>query len=292
MNESVARLDVQRVDSNGMRPTSDLLAVEEPLEIQVDGEPLMVTMRTPGHDIDLAAGFLFTEGLLAGLGDVREIRMCDENTAAVTLGPGGALLRPASRNFMATSACGVCGKDSIEAIRVRSAFDVAADQVQVSPAMLAGLPDQLREAQRVFRSTGGLHAAGLFTADGTLLALREDVGRHNAVDKLAGWALRSGLLPLAGHVLLVSGRASFELAQKAVMMGVPVLAAATAPSSLAAELAADAGMTLIGFLRGTTMNVYAGEQRVITEPAGTEATETEAAGAVAADTATGHVVTR
>jgi FdhD protein len=282
MSGTTARRRVLRVPVSGAAAhRADLLAVEEPLEIRLDDEPLMVTMRTPGHDIDLAAGFLFTEGLLAGLGDVREIRMCDENTAAVTLGPGGALLRTASRNFMATSACGVCGKDSIEAIRVRSAFDVAADQVQVSPAMLAGLPDQLREAQRVFRSTGGLHAAGLFTADGTLLALREDVGRHNAVDKLAGWALRSGLLPLAGHVLLVSGRASFELAQKAVMMGVPVLAAVSAPSSLAASLADDAGMTLIGFLRGTTMNVYTGEHRVITELAGTEA-DAEAAGAVAA----------
>ncbi len=272
MSGTTARRRVLRIPVSGAAAyRADLLAIEEPLEIQVDGEPLIVTMRTPGHDIDLAAGFLFTEGLLAGLGDVREIRMCDENTAAVTLGPGGALLRTASRNFMATSACGVCGKDSIEAIRVRSAFDVAADQVQVYPAVLAGLPDQLREAQRVFRSTGGLHAAGLFTADGTLLALREDVGRHNAVDKLAGWALRSGLLPLAGHILLVSGRASFELAQKAVMMGVPVLAAVSAPSSLAASLAADAGMTLIGFLRGTTMNVYTGEQRVITEPAEVDA---------------------
>ncbi len=272
MSGTTARRRVLRIPVSGAAAyRADLLAIEEPLEIQVDGEPLIVTMRTPGHDIDLAAGFLFTEGLLAGLGDVREIRMCDENTAAVTLGPGGALLRTASRNFMATSACGVCGKDSIEAIRVRSAFDVAADQVQVYPAVLAGLPDQLREAQRVFRSTGGLHAAGLFTADGTLLALREDVGRHNAVDKLAGWALRSGLLPLAGHILLVSGRASFELAQKAVMMGLPVLAAVSAPSSLAASLAADAGMTLIGFLRGTTMNVYTGEQRVITEPAEVDA---------------------
>jgi FdhD protein len=275
MSGTTARRRVLRVPVSGAAAhRADLLAVEEPLEIQVDGEPLMVTMRTPGHDIDLAAGFLFTEGLLAGLGDVREIRMCDENTAAVTLRPGGALLRTAARNFMATSACGVCGKDSIKAIRVRSAFDVAADQVQVSPAVLAGLPDQLREAQRVFRSTGGLHAAGLFTADGTLLALREDVGRHNAVDKLAGWALRSGLLPLAGHVLLVSGRASFELAQKAVMMGVPVLAAVSAPSSLAASLADETGMTLIGFLRGTTMNVYTGEHRVITEYAGTETAET------------------
>jgi FdhD protein len=267
MSGSTARRRILRVPVSGAAAhRADLLAVEEPLEIQVDGEPLIVTMRTPGHDIDLAAGFLFTEGLLAGLGDVSEIRMCDENVAAVTLRPGRALLRTAARNFMATSACGVCGKDSIEAIRVRSAFDVAADQVQVSPAVLAGLPDQLREAQRVFSSTGGLHAAGLFTPDGTLLALREDVGRHNAVDKLAGWALRAGLLPLAGHILLVSGRASFELAQKAVMMGVPVLAAVSAPSSLAASLAGDAGMTLIGFLRGTTMNVYTGEQRVITEP--------------------------
>jgi formate dehydrogenase accessory protein FdhD len=268
MSGTTARRRILRVPVAGTAEhRADLLAVEEPLEIRLDGEPLIVTMRTPGHDIDLAAGFLFTEGLLAGLGDVREIRMCDDNVAAVALRPGAALIRPAARNFMATSACGVCGKDSIEAIRVRSAFDVAADQVRVSPAMLAALPGKLREAQRVFSRTGGLHAAGLFTADGTLLALREDVGRHNAVDKLAGWALRSGLLPLAGHILLVSGRSSFELAQKAVMMGVPVLAAVSAPSSLAASLAAETGMTLIGFLRGTTMNVYTGEHRVVTGPA-------------------------
>jgi FdhD protein len=278
MSGSVARRRILRVPVSGAAEhRADLLAVEEPLEIRIGDEPLIVTMRTPGHDIDLAAGFLFTEGLLPGLGDVREIRMCDENVAAITLGPAGALVRAPARNFMTTSACGVCGKDSIEAIRVRSAFDVAADQVQVSPAVLAGLPDQLREAQRVFSRTGGLHAAGLFSADGTLLALREDVGRHNAVDKLAGWALRSGLLPLTGHILLVSGRASFELAQKAVMMGVPVLAAVSAPSSLAASLAAEAGMTLIGFLRGTMMNVYTGEHRVLTEPAGTAATSSTAA---------------
>ena len=250
---------------------ADLLAVEEPLEIRVDGEPLTVTMRTPGDDIDLTVGFLYTEGLLGSLDEVHEIRMCDQNVAAVTAKPGrvlryqqaDAVRRPgAARNFLMTSACGVCGKDSIEAIRVRSAFDVAADPVRVSPAVLAALPDRLAGAQRVFSRTGGLHAAGLFTRDGTLLALREDVGRHNAVDKVAGWALRSGLLPLAGHILLVSGRASFELAQKAIMIGVPVLAAVSAPSSLAAELAADGGLTLVGFLRGTTMNVYAGAHRV------------------------------
>ena len=251
--------------------------MEEPLEIRVDGEPLMVTMRTPGDDIDLAAGFLFTEGLLTSLGDVREIRMCDENVAAVTVADDGGLLKARingadgfqspARNFLATSACGVCGKDSIEAIRVRSAFDVSADPVRVSPAVLAGLPDRLRDAQRVFSRTGGLHAAGLFTPDGTLLVLREDVGRHNAVDKVAGWALRSGLVPLTGHVLLVSGRTSFELAQKSLMLGLPVLAAVSAPSSLAVSLAEEGGMTLIGFLRGSTMNVYAGQQRVITEDA-------------------------
>jgi FdhD protein len=276
MSTSTARRRVLRVPVAGAADyRADLLAVEEPLEIRVDGVPLTVTMRTPGDDIDLAAGFLFTEGLLTRLGDVHEIRMCDENVAAVTVADDGGPLRPpgvdglqaAARNFLTTSACGVCGKDSIEAIRVRSAFDVAADPVRVSPAVLAGLPDRLRDAQRVFSRTGGLHAAGLFTPDGTLLVLREDIGRHNAVDKVAGWALRSGLVPLTGHVLLVSGRASFELAQKALMLGLPVLAAVSAPSSLAVSLAEEGGMTLIGFLRGTTMNVYAGQQRVITENA-------------------------
>jgi FdhD protein len=276
MSTSTARRRVLRVPVSGAADyRADLLAVEEPLEIRVDGEPLMVTMRTPGDDIELAAGFLFTEGLLTRLAEVREIRMCDENVAAVTVADDGGLLRArvngvnggqsAARNFLTTSACGVCGKDSIDAIRVRSAFDVAADPVRVSPAVLAALPDRLREAQRVFSRTGGLHAAGLFTPDGTLLVLREDVGRHNAVDKVAGWALRSGLVPLTGHVLLVSGRASFELAQKALMIGLPVLAAVSAPSSLAVSLAEEGGMTLIGFLRGATMNVYAGSQRVITE---------------------------
>jgi FdhD protein len=269
MSTTTARRRVLRVPVNGAAEhRADLLAVEEPLEIRVDDEPLTVTMRTPGDDIDLAAGFLFTEGLLASLDEVYEIRMCDQNVAAVTVKPGRVLRYQqagppsAARNFLMTSACGVCGKDSIEAIRVRSAFDVAGDPVRVSPAVLAALPGRLREAQRVFSRTGGLHAAGLFTADGTLLALREDVGRHNAVDKVAGWALRSGLLPLVGHILLVSGRASFELAQKAIMIGVPVLAAVSAPSSLAVSLAEDGGLTLVGFLRGTTMNVYAGAHRV------------------------------
>ncbi|MBO0809711.1 MAG: formate dehydrogenase accessory sulfurtransferase FdhD [Actinobacteria bacterium] len=242
---------------------ADLLAVEEPLEIRVHGEPLTVTMRTPGDDIDLAAGFLAGEGVLASADDVTEIRLCDENTADVTLaGQAKHAADGLRRNFLTTSACGVCGKDTIDAIRVGSRYDVAADPVRLDPALLAGLPGRLREAQRVFDSTGGLHAAGLFRADGTLLAMREDVGRHNAVDKVIGWALRERLLPLAGCVLLVSGRASFELTQKAFVAGVPVLAAVSAPSSLAAELATDTGMTLVGFLRGPGMNVYAGAHRI------------------------------
>ena len=185
---------MSRVRDGLVEQRADLLAVEEPLEIRIDGEPLTVTMRTPGDDIDLAAGFLYTEGLLGSLDEVREIRMCDENVAAVSPSAGSPLRRtadgvgltPSARNFVTTSACGVCGKDSIEAIRVRSRFDVGLDPVRVSAAVLASLPDRLREAQRVFASTGGLHAAGLFTADGELLVLREDVGRHNAVDKVAG----------------------------------------------------------------------------------------------------------
>jgi FdhD protein len=242
---------------------ADLLAVEEPLEIRVGGEPLAVTMRTPGDDIDLAAGFLASEGIIASPSDVTSIKMCDDNVADVTLGAG--IVLPAARlrrNFVTSSACGVCGKDSIDAIRVRASYDVSTDPVQVSPGLLASLPDRLREAQRVFARTGGLHAAGIFTADAALLAVREDVGRHNAVDKIVGWALRGQRLPLAGCVLLVSGRASFELAQKALVAGIPVLAAVSAPSSLAAELAEESGMTLIGFLRGGSMNVYTGARRL------------------------------
>ena len=274
MSGTTARRRVLKVPVDGVAEhRADLLAAEEPLEIRVDGEPLTVTMRTPGDDIDLAAGFLFTEGLVRSQDEILEVNYCELPNAeqqynVVTVRLSRAFDAEAvRRNFYATSSCGICGKDSIEAIRVRSAFDVASDPVRVSPAVLAGLPDRLRQAQRVFSRTGGLHAAGLFGPDGRLLVLREDVGRHNAVDKVAGWALRGGRLPLAGHVLLVSGRASFELTQKAVMIGVPVLAAVSAPSSLAASLAEESGLTLVGFLRGTTMNVYAGEQRVVTEDA-------------------------
>ncbi|HEY3952657.1 MAG TPA: formate dehydrogenase accessory sulfurtransferase FdhD [Streptosporangiaceae bacterium] len=261
-----------------LSPGPDMLAAEEPLEIRVNGRAVAVTMRTPGDDIDLAAGFLATEGLIGSAADIAGIRICHQsspgndgpgNVAEVTLA-GGAVIDDdrLRRNFLTTSACGVCGKASIDAVRVRARFDVAADTTPVSPAVLATLPGALRAAQRVFASTGGLHAAGVFGADGTLLVLREDVGRHNAVDKVAGWALRDGRLPLAGCVLLVSGRASFELVQKAFIAGIPVLAAVSAPSSLAAEFAEEAGMTLVGFLRGRTMNVYTGAARLTGEADG------------------------
>ncbi|MBW8483319.1 formate dehydrogenase accessory sulfurtransferase FdhD [Actinomadura parmotrematis] len=249
----------------GRRP--DTLAVEEPLEIRVGGAPLTLTMRTPGDDFDLVTGFLAAEGIIAAAGDVVGMRYCadtvEQNVLDVVLAPHvpppDAL---ATRAFTTTSACGVCGKSSIEALRDDRPYDVAADPLTLTPAALAALPDRLREAQRVFDRTGGLHAAGLFGPDGALLAAREDVGRHNAVDKVVGHALRKDLLPLTGHVLMVSGRASFELTQKAMQAGVPVLAAVSAPSSLAVDLAEDAGMTLVGFLRGETMNVYTGARRI------------------------------
>jgi FdhD protein len=277
----MGRLTVRRpvVRLTAGRPATrrpDALAVEEPMELRVDGRPLAVTMRTPGDDVELAHGFLLTEGVIAGAEDLTAARYCDSvddtgantyNVLDVTLAPG--VDPPAAgveRNFYTTSSCGVCGKASLDAVRLRTRFPPAGDPVRVDADTLYGLPDALRDAQRIFDSTGGLHAAGLFTADGTLLAAREDVGRHNAVDKVLGWALLHGRVPASGCVLMVSGRASFELVQKAAMAGVPVLAAVSAPSSLAAELAVDAGMTLVGFLRGTAMNVYAGAER-ITQPA-------------------------
>jgi FdhD protein len=254
---------------------ADLLAAEEPLGIRIAGEALTLTMRTPGDDIDLAAGFLVSEGVVSSAADITEILICSGercghaghdgagNIADVTLAPGLTVDAGLRRSFMTTSACGVCGKASIEELAVASRYNLAADQVRVPAEVLAGLPDALRAAQRVFEQTGGLHAAGLFTAEGRLLASREDVGRHNAVDKIVGWALRSGRLPLAGCVLLVSGRASFELVQKAVLAGIPVLAAVSAPSSLAADLAQQSGLTLVGFLRGSSMNVYTGQDRIL-----------------------------
>ena len=275
----MGRLTVRRpvVRLGGASPVTrpDTLVVEEPLELRLGGRALAVTMRTPGDDMDLAAGFLVSEGVVGAAGDLSAMRFCagaDDETGANSYNVLDLQLAPAvpvpdtslERSFYTTSSCGLCGKASLDAVRTTARWSVAEDPVTVTTDVLCALPDRLREAQRVFDRTGGLHAAGLFTPDGELLVLREDVGRHNAVDKVVGWALREGRLPLRGTVLLVSGRASFELAQKAWMAGIPVLAAVSAPSSLAVDLATEAGMTLVGFLRSPTLNVYAGAQRVVT----------------------------
>ena len=272
MGRVTRRRRVVRIVDGAVSEPVDTLVVEEPLEIRVAGRALVVTMRTPGDDFDLAAGFLLTEGVLRRAGDLAGIRYCAGATAdgvntynvvEAVLAAGVAPPDPSmQRNFYTTSSCGLCGKASLDAVRTVAAWPVQDDPVRIDPAVLSGLPDRLRAAQRVFDRTGGLHAAGLFAADGRLHCLREDVGRHNAVDKVLGWALRAGRVPLRGMVLMVSGRASFELVQKAVMAGVPALVAVSAPSSLAVELAADAGLTLVGFARGTSMNVYAGAHRL------------------------------
>ena len=266
------RRPVVRRVAGGSTRRPDTLAVEEPLELRVGGEPFTVTMRTPGHDVDLALGFLLAEGVIRGPQDVVTARHCPDaavdadgnpthNVVEIVLAPGVAPPPQAQRRLV-SSACGVCGSESVDAVRARCATDLTTDGVAVGASVLAGLPEKLRAAQRVFDRTGGLHAAGLFTAAGDLVCVREDVGRHNAVDKVVGWALQSGRVPLAGHVLQVSGRASFELVQKAWAAGCPVLAAVSAPSSLAVDLAADAGMTLVGFSRGESFNVYSGDARI------------------------------
>jgi FdhD protein len=261
-----------RLPESGPSERADLIASEEPLGIRVGGQPVTLTMRTPGDDIDLTAGFLFSEGIVRGPADIADITICDGtscghaghdgtgNIADVTLRTGLAAVK--RRNFLTTSACGVCGKASAAELFVQQLWDIRKDATVIPAASLAAMPDALRGAQRVFASTGGLHAAGVFGPGGELMCAREDVGRHNAVDKVVGWALRSGRLPMRGCVLVVSGRASFELASKAVLAGFPVLAAVSAPSSLAADLADETGLTLVGFLRGGSMNVYAGAQRV------------------------------
>ena len=269
MGRVTARRRVTRLRGEVSSERVDTLAVEEPMEIRVNGTPVTVTMRTPGDDFDLAVGFLVGEGVVRSSDDVREVRYCagatDEglNTYNVldVLAPDVTLPNTLERNFYATSSCGVCGKASLDAVRLQATWPL--DGVsRIEVATLIALPENLRAAQRVFDATGGLHAAGLFTSAGDLIAVREDVGRHNAVDKVIGHACRSQLLPLRDTILMVSGRASFELVQKAVMAGIPALAAVSAPSSLAVELAEETGLTLIGFLRGDSMNVYAGTHRV------------------------------
>lgn len=275
MSRITARRKVIRLTVGDLPVTQeDVLAVEEPLEIRVGGRPLAVTMRTPGHDFDLAAGFLVSEGVITRGEQFSTVRYCagatDEglntyNVLDVTLAPGVAPPDPSlERSFYTTSSCGLCGKASIDAVRTQSAYEVRDDALRIGAALLSAFPAALRSEQAVFDKTGGLHAAGLFDGvTGKLLVIREDVGRHNAVDKVIGWALKEGRLPLRGTVLMVSGRASFELTQKAMMAGIPLLAAVSAPSSLAAELATEVGMTLVAFLRGSSMVLYAGSERIV-----------------------------
>ena len=288
----IVRLDGTDPDGAvARRGGEEHMAAEEPLEMRIGGRPFTITMRTPGDDFDLVAGHLVSEGVLAASRDVVQMKFCSadngctstayldpDSTSAlpvfddgdplnivdVALAPGIALPEERlKRSSYVSSACGVCGKTSIDAVHSAVRWPVADDPTTLTSATLFGLPDQMRTAQKVFAKTGGLHAAALFTADGELACLREDVGRHNAVDKVLGWALRADLLPLRGHVLAVSGRASFELVQKALAGGIPVLAAVSAPSSLAVNLAADSGLTLVGFLRGQTANVYCGAERIV-----------------------------
>src|SRR5262249_40178316 len=274
MGRVTSRVRGVRIEHGVRTDWVDTLVAEEPLEIRLDGEPLAVTMRTPGADFDLVAGFLVGEGVLTGPEQLGTIRYgagatgdgrTTYNVLDVTL--AGGVPRPElnlQRNFYPSSSCGICGKASLDAVRTRTAFPPAADPVEVPAEVLVQLPDRLRAAQQVFDRTGGLHAAGLFTPTGELLCIREGGRRHNARDQVGGRALPEGRLPLSGTILLVSGRASFELVQKAAMAGIPVLAAVSAPSSLAVELAAEVGLTLIAFLRGDSMNVYTGAHRITT----------------------------
>jgi FdhD protein len=284
-----ARRRIVRLDGTARRGGEEHMAAEEPLELRIGGRPFTVTMRTPGDDFDLVAGHLVSEGVLAASHDVVQMKFCSAdngctstayldsdssllafedgdplNIVDVALAPGVELPgERLQRSSYVSSACGVCGKTSIDAVHSAVRWPVAEDPVTLTAETLFSLPDRMRTAQKVFAKTGGLHAAALFTADGELVCLREDVGRHNAVDKVLGWALRADLLPLRGHTLAVSGRASFELVQKALAGGIPVLAAVSAPSSLAVSLAADSGLTLVGFLRGQTANVYCGAERIV-----------------------------
>ena len=274
MAHTTTRHPALRVGPDGTRTSRpDTLAVEEPLEIRIDDVPYSTTMRTPGHDLELALGFLVAESVLRSSADAVRAMHCRDadldadgrptyNVVTVDLAAGVPRpLRAGHRHV--TSACGVCGTASIDQVRARSRYELQGDRAGWQAAAIAALPARMRQAQAVFERTGGLHAAALFDPDGELVCLREDVGRHNAVDKVVGWALGQDRLPLRGYALQVSGRASFELVQKAWLAGCPLLAAVSAPSSLAAGLAQDAGMTLIGFSRGDRFTVYAGRERVL-----------------------------
>lgn len=270
-NPAIADVQVRKVNATGAcNEVSDVTAREEPLEIRVEGRSVAVVMRTPGHDEELAAGFLVSEGVVQSARDILEVSQCPStgnkhgNIVDVLLGGAVVNWDSLTRHVFSASSCGLCGKTSIESVFQR--FPAVKGDWQVTPALIASLPAKLRAAQETFSQTGGLHASGLFDLDGNLVVLREDVGRHNALDKILGHALMNGLLPLDRHILLVSGRVSFEIIQKALAAGIPLVAAISAPSSLAVDFAQEANQTLIGFLRGETMNVYTHPQRVTTQP--------------------------
>lgn len=252
-----------------VRATQDYLVGEEPLEIRVNGRSLSVTMRTPGHDLELAAGFLFTEGVIQTRDQIASIEHAAEckptergNIVVAELSANAEPdLEKSQRNFYTTSSCGICGKASIDAVRARGVKTIQS-QLRIEPEILCRLPEALRAGQQIFGRTGGLHAAGLFDASGKLIVEREDIGRHNAVDKIVGWALMHGKLPLSDCLLLVSGRGGFEIVQKAAMAGVPVVASVSACSSLAVRFAREMGMTLVGFLRDQRFVIYSGGERL------------------------------
>jgi len=266
---AATRVKVWTLDGETEVRRRDSLVTEEPLEIRLSAggrtQTVAVTMRTPGHDFELATGFLHAEGLLPGVPHqvsyCADVERADQKFNVVTVETDGPALEAPVRSGIVSSACGVCGSASLDALHERGLCRVA-DDVTVPVDVLYGLPDALRSAQGVFEVTGGLHAAGLFTADGSLVATREDIGRHNAVDKLVGWSVLGDRLPLSGTVLMVSGRCGYEIVQKAVAAGIPVVASVSAPSSLAVAVAEDFGVTLIGFLRGRRCNVYAGRERL------------------------------
>jgi FdhD protein len=266
VNAAVVPVPIGRVEGCAASHADDLLAVEEALEIRLGSRSLTITMRTPGNDIELAAGFLHSEGMIQEISDIRSMGRPSDGSADIVVvelvGEPRALPR-AQRNFVMTSACGVCGKASLQDLEVNACPILPPDDIQLSPEIIHRLPDTLRRAQSVFERTGGLHAAARFDLGGQLECLREDVGRHNAVDKLVGAALLDRRMPMRDSLLLVSGRASFELVQKALMAGIPVMAAVGAPSSLAVATAERSGMTLIGFLRNGRFNVYSGSRRIV-----------------------------
>jgi FdhD protein len=266
VNRNIITVPIRRVEAGAEASEQDLVAVEEPLQIRIGDRDFAITMRTPGQDRELAAGFLFTEGIVHSASQIADIVSDGRNAVTVTLAQG-VEVSAAGRNFYVTSSCGVCGKASIEGLRdgLRAAGGPALPRgiPQIPANLISQLPDKLRQAQPVFDRTGGLHASGLFDTAGNLVAVREDVGRHNAVDKLIGGALLEGRIPLGDRILMLSGRISFELVQKALMAGIPIVAAVGAPSSLAIETALHFGLTLIGFVRGERYNVYSGPERLI-----------------------------